>query len=54
MRRIRTKFISILTTVMLLLSFLPFKTIAASDQKTSSGLPPQFQSPPAGSKDIVE
>ncbi|OIK14253.1 hypothetical protein BIV60_12155 [Bacillus sp. MUM 116] len=54
MQKLLNKYLSILTAIMILISFLPFKTIAATEQQTSSDLPPQLQSPPAGSKDIVD
>jgi mRNA-degrading endonuclease RelE of RelBE toxin-antitoxin system len=54
MKKLTKKSISILTTILLILSILPYQTSAASSKdQTSTNLPSQFQSPPAGSKEIV-
>ncbi|MBT2730419.1 hypothetical protein J7E63_26675 [Bacillus sp. ISL-75] len=56
MSQLIRKATSILVSILLVISLLPFQTNAAYSKETvnSDNLPSQFKSPPAGSKDIVE
>ncbi|WHY01333.1 DNRLRE domain-containing protein [Neobacillus sp. DY30] len=53
MKQVQAKLIPVLITIMLLLSFLPMKTLAETDE-TKPVFPPQVEFPAKGSKDIVK